>query len=216
MASRMMPSAALWSDTSALFATALPPADVISFTTSCAGPALGSEPSSATPRSLTTTEAPSRANSLATPAPIPRPAPVTTATRPSRTPIESLLVWWGPPRPPSSQCEQLPRFLGQAERTLPDDVALDLARPGVDRARPAGEEDVLPQARPVLALGAPLGPDQRVRAQDIDRDLTKAAVVLAPAQLRDRGLRPRLAARRQLAQLPEPGEPHDLNLRVRP
>ena len=73
---------------SAPLATALPPASAISATTSWAGPLSVPEPSTATPRSLTTTDAPSLASSLATDAPMPRPAPVTIATRPSSRPIE--------------------------------------------------------------------------------------------------------------------------------
>ena len=68
---------------SAPLAIAFPPASPISATTSCAGPESCPEPSTAAPRSLTTTEAPSVASSLATDLPIPRPAPVTIATRPS-------------------------------------------------------------------------------------------------------------------------------------
>ncbi|SKV20976.1 Uncharacterised protein [Mycobacteroides abscessus subsp. abscessus] len=70
-----------------VFATALPPAAVISSTTSCAGPASEPEPSLAPPRSLTTTEAPSLAKSRACSRPMPRPAPVMTATRPSSCPM---------------------------------------------------------------------------------------------------------------------------------
>ncbi len=75
--------AAAWSEMSAPLATALPPAAPISAATSRAGPASRPEPSTAAPRSLTTTQAPSLASSFATDLPIPRPAPVTTATRPS-------------------------------------------------------------------------------------------------------------------------------------
>ena len=42
-------------------------------------------------RSMTATEAPSSANRVAVPNPMPRAAPVTTATRPSNRPISSLL-----------------------------------------------------------------------------------------------------------------------------
>ncbi len=76
-------SAAVKSAMSAPLAMAFPPASPISATTSCAGPESWPEPSTAAPRSLTTTEAPSRASSVATDRPIPRPAPVTIATRPS-------------------------------------------------------------------------------------------------------------------------------------
>ena len=92
MSSRPNSSMAVWTrfspaaktEMSAPLATALPPASAISATTSCAGPESCPEPSTAAPRSLTTTEAPSLASSLATDLPMPRPAPVTIATRPSR------------------------------------------------------------------------------------------------------------------------------------
>ena len=48
----------------------------------CAGPTSAPLPSRATPRSLTTTLAPSRANASACSRPMPRPAPVTMTTRP--------------------------------------------------------------------------------------------------------------------------------------
>ena len=75
-------SAAVKSEMSAPLAMAFPPASPISATTSCAGPESCPEPSTAAPRSLTTTAAPSPASSVATDLPIPRPAPVTIATRP--------------------------------------------------------------------------------------------------------------------------------------
>src|SRR3954453_883398 len=71
---------------------ASPPIASISATTCCAGVASVPAPSLAPPRSLTTTRAPSRANSSACSRPIPRPAPVMIATRPSSDPIGSLLV----------------------------------------------------------------------------------------------------------------------------
>src|SRR5882672_961855 len=61
-------------------ATAVPPRFLISSTTSSAGAALVPEPSAATPGSLTTTLAPSAAQSSAISRPIPRPAPVTMTT----------------------------------------------------------------------------------------------------------------------------------------
>src|SRR5690606_21032700 len=67
---------------SSVLATARPPSASISRTTSCAGPSEASPvPSRATPRSLTTTWAPCRANSRACARPSPRPAPVTATTR---------------------------------------------------------------------------------------------------------------------------------------
>src|SRR5579871_3658000 len=94
----MSASAAAWSETSAPFAAALPPASVISATTSLAGPASAPEPSTEPPRSLTSTAAPCAASSFDTDRPIPRPAPVTIATRPSRRPIGQLpitrIIFW--------------------------------------------------------------------------------------------------------------------------
>src|SRR5438876_6215911 len=62
------------------FATAVPPRFLISSTTSSAGAALEPAPSAATPGSLTTTLAPSPAQSSAISRPMPRPAPVTMMT----------------------------------------------------------------------------------------------------------------------------------------
>src|SRR3984885_6547229 len=83
MAWRIRPSAASKSATSPLLATAWPPFFVMSSTTCAAGELSCPLPSTDTPRSATTTLAPSLANSRATLAPIPRPAPVTIAVRPS-------------------------------------------------------------------------------------------------------------------------------------
>src|SRR5664280_1026640 len=75
------------SATSSLLATASPPAAVISSTTSWA----------ASPRSFTTTLAPSAANRRAYSRPIPRPAPVMMAIRPSSAPMSSASLC----RPPA-------------------------------------------------------------------------------------------------------------------
>src|SRR5882672_5139479 len=64
-------------------ATARPPASSMAATVSLAG---------ASSRSLTTTAAPSEASLSAISRPMPRPEPVTSATRPSSFPIEELLV----------------------------------------------------------------------------------------------------------------------------
>src|SRR5215469_2956763 len=64
-------------------ATAVPPRFLISSTTSSAGAALLPEPSAAPPGSLTTTLAPSVAQSSAISRPMPRPAPVTMTDLPS-------------------------------------------------------------------------------------------------------------------------------------
>src|SRR3954451_14526331 len=74
-------------ETSSAFAVAVPPAATISSTTACAGASSVRSPSRATPRSLTTTTAPSAARSIASPRPMPRPAPVTIATLLSSVPI---------------------------------------------------------------------------------------------------------------------------------
>src|ERR1700722_18997118 len=71
-----------------VLATAVPPASVISCTTSRAGPLSAPFPALSPPRSLTMTLAPSLANSSACSRPMPRPAPVITATRPSSAPID--------------------------------------------------------------------------------------------------------------------------------
>ena len=87
-------SAAVKSAMSAPLAIAFPPASPISATTSCAGPESCPEPSTAAPRSLTTTEAPWTASSRATDLPIPRPAPVTIATRPSSCAMPHQILPW--------------------------------------------------------------------------------------------------------------------------
>ena len=74
LTSRWAPSQ---SETSSPLATASPPMVRISSTTSPAGPVEPPVPSTSAPRSLTTTLAPWRANSMAWPRPMPRPAPVT-------------------------------------------------------------------------------------------------------------------------------------------
>src|SRR5580698_2726220 len=75
--------AGIASATVSKFATAVPPRLRISSTTSSAGEALVPEPSAAPPGSLTTTLAPSAAQSRAISRPMPRPAPVTMMDLPS-------------------------------------------------------------------------------------------------------------------------------------
>src|SRR4051794_12182092 len=72
--------AGIASATVSKFATAAPPRFLISSATSSAGAAFDPEPSAATPGSLTTTLAPSAAQSSAISRPMPRPAPVTMMT----------------------------------------------------------------------------------------------------------------------------------------
>src|ERR1022692_2425941 len=90
VAHSMIRLADLKSVTLSKFATASPPAERISFTTSSAGERDCPVPSKCPPRSLTTTFAPCFAISSASSRPMPRPAPVTTATFPSSRAI--LLV----------------------------------------------------------------------------------------------------------------------------
>src|SRR5690349_17066256 len=107
---------------------ACPPPALMSLTTCCAGVESGLLPSSATPRSLTTTLAPSRASSRATPAPMPRPEPVTIATRPSSLPMLISLVLFSfdpvwPPSPPRAgwirlDCHLHTAASGDARTTL--------------------------------------------------------------------------------------------------
>src|SRR5215472_16439692 len=72
--------AGMASATVSKFAIAVPPRFLISSTTSSAGVALVPDPSAAPPGSLTTTLAPSAAQSSAISRPMPRPAPVTMMT----------------------------------------------------------------------------------------------------------------------------------------
>src|SRR4051812_38441386 len=82
---RTIASAPLKLATLSPLATASPPMPSISSTTCCAGEVSAPVPSTLPPRSLTTTLAPCRANDRACSRPIPRPAPVTMATRPSHS-----------------------------------------------------------------------------------------------------------------------------------
>src|SRR5579875_2787880 len=86
-AARIIRAAPSMSETSSPLAIASPPMARISSTTCPAGPVELPVPSTSDPRSLTTTLAPWRANSRACSRPMPRPAPVTTTTRPSQIPV---------------------------------------------------------------------------------------------------------------------------------
>src|SRR5215469_11359286 len=196
MACRIMPSAAAWSVTSAVLAAARPPASSISRTTWCAGPASWPVPSTCTPRSFTTTAAPSRANSFAIPAPMPRPAPVTTATLSSSRPTGHLLHV-------SRRIAGLP---GQAQHPLGHHVALDLAGAGGDRGAPAGQEGVLP---------AP-GPQHRVGAHEVRRDLAEPAPVVGDEHGEQRRLGTGLGLHRQLREQLRAQDAHDPHPAVRP
>src|SRR5215472_6781067 len=196
MACRIIASAAAWSVTSAVLAAARPPASLISLATWCAGPASWPVPSTSTPRSFTTTAAPSRANSFAIPAPMPRPAPVTTATLSSSRPTGHLLHV-------SRPIVGLP---GQAQHPLGHDVALDLAGAGGDRGAPAGQERVLP---------AP-GPQHRLGAQQVDRDLAEPPAVLRLEQRQQRRLRTGRGLDRELGEQLVAQDAHDPHPPVRP
>src|SRR5262245_24867312 len=90
-ASSMIDLAPSLDETDALFAIAVPPAALISFTTrSAASPE--PVPSPLPPRSLTTTFAPRFANSSACALPSPPPAPVITTTLSLKSLIESALL----------------------------------------------------------------------------------------------------------------------------
>src|SRR5437660_2272269 len=130
---------------SSVLGTAMPPAPWISSTTASAGPADAPEPSTAPPRSLTTTRAPCAASAIAWARPSPRPAPVTTATRPS----QSLLI--GAPSS-VSVAEQLLRAL---ERDLREDAL------GLRGDLAAGVHRRLGVDAPALAPGVPGGDPQR-------------------------------------------------------
>src|SRR5439155_24400132 len=102
---------------------------MISSTTCWAGDASAPVPSGLPPRSFTTTLAPSAANRSACSRPMPRPAPVMTATRPSNS---LLIVCTSGSLCTDAQLTEGEvavdiRFSGQAKHALADDVALDLA-----------------------------------------------------------------------------------------
>ncbi len=103
------------------------------------------------------------------------------------------------------------RLLGQAEGPLADDGALDLAGAGVDGARAAAQEDVLPLAGRVAVA---FGPEQAVGADDAHRDLAEPLVVFAPEQLVDRGLGAGRLPGGDLGQRAQPAEAHQLDAGV--
>src|ERR1700760_817366 len=105
------------------------------------------------------------------------------------------------------------RLFGQAQGALADDVALDLAGPGVDGAAPAGQEHTLPGTDRVVVA---VRPQQGVRALDVHGQLAELLVVLAPEQLGHRGFRPRRTARGQRGQRAQAAEAHQLDLGVGP
>ncbi len=117
--------AGIASATVSKFATAVPPRFLISSTTSSAGVALDPEPSAAPPGSLTTTLAPSAAQSSAISRPMPRPAPVTMMDLPSSDLLCAIVV---------SRCSNYSRHSGAREartRNLEIPGLRQVAHPGM-------------------------------------------------------------------------------------
>ncbi len=151
---RSAPSQSLMSS---VLAMASPPMASISSTTSWAGPWSVPSPSIEPPRSLTTTLAPWWASSSACSRPMPRPAPVTMATRPS----QSLAHPWHSPslsRAPRPQRGILPSSARHALRRA------NSART-VQRARLAPPWTSRSPSRQRTRLRSPEGSD-RPRAVD--------------------------------------------------
>src|SRR6266496_1271449 len=96
----------------------------------------------------------------------------------------------------------------EPEHPFPDDVALDLAGPGVDRLRPADHERAVQVVECVLALlvadEKPIGPEH------VHRDLAEVAVPRAPVQLPDARLRTEHAGLHELRQHAQAVVLHDL------
>ena len=125
---------------SSVLATASPPIATISSTTSWAGPWSLPSPSMEPPRSLTTTLAPWCARSRACSRPMPRPAPVTIATRPSfsllmaaSTPLVFPRSRHLPDRPPSSA--RSPEGGKSARQAPPDALVGPIPQVPAKRAR---------------------------------------------------------------------------------
>src|SRR6476619_4144174 len=142
-------------------AIAAPPSASISRTTSCAGPVSAPSPASDAPRSFTTILAPACASARACSRPIPRPAPVTTATFPSSFGTSALL------QKSALACER-----------ASDDELLDLARSFVQRCH-ARVTQVLADRIFVHVTVAAVHLHGRIRGADRD---------LARVVLRNRGL----------------------------
>src|ERR1700733_7679422 len=131
--------------------TALPPAAMISWQTSSAGPALLPSPERLAPISLTTTAAPAAPSCRAISRPMPPPAPVTTATLPSNrvapSAMEILLLQLKskepaivmPPTPRLFACQTDKRYSSDGQGCLCRGVR-DFMR------RPCEETDHLDQA----------------------------------------------------------------------
>src|SRR5438067_3401254 len=89
------------------------------------------------------------------------------------------------------------RVAREAEQTLGDDVALDLAGAAGDRQATAGEEGVDPHRRVAVV-------DRRLLTQQGQGQLRHSLVVLDPQQLANARLRARLRARQRPQGGPEP------------
>src|SRR5436190_4145180 len=76
------------------------------------------------------------------------------------------------------------RFARQPQYPLPDDVLLDLGRPGVDGLRPTQEEAGLE----LLELVVGSGEDLRPRPHELHLQLAQVAVPVRPIELADRRL----------------------------
>src|SRR5829696_2277924 len=125
------PSSRPNSDTSPSTSTPDPPAALISSTTTA--PTAGSY-------SLTTTAAPCRAHSRASPRPIPRPAPVTITTLPSRSPMRANLPLGSPCGPGGARVDRplaatLRRVAGYVDSEVGRLRTVLLHRPGVELKR---------------------------------------------------------------------------------
>src|SRR6266550_6721613 len=70
------------------------------------------------------------------------------------------------------------RFARQPQYPLPDDVLLDLGRPGVDGLRPAQQEARLE----VLELVVGPGQHLRPRSHELDLELTQVTVPVRPVE----------------------------------
>src|SRR4051794_16558299 len=106
------------SATGSKLATAVPPRFLISSATSSAGAALDPEPSAATPGSLTTTFAPSAAQSSAISRPMPRPAPVTMMDLPSSDFVIGCSLFCRAAATPDASCAGLTRASIHLHKTL--------------------------------------------------------------------------------------------------
>src|SRR5574338_384505 len=178
-------------------AIAAPPAARISSTTCCAGVRSSPLPSGATPRSFTTTFAPSRAKASACARPRPRPAPLTITTRPSQIPAMSLSARGLEPL--QDRHVRLPAALAHRLQAVAAASALELGEQRRHEA-PAGRADRVAERdraavhvhlREVRAeLLLPGEDDARERLVDLDEvDLVElhAGLLQRVARRRDRG-----------------------------